>query len=134
LILACARLTGQAAQMWPQEREEKARVERLSQNGACCAATARTRKNVFMRGDEDDGETGILAGEPLLKLKAAQSTQVNVDDDALGPTGHLSVQELLRRAERPHADAMPSQGASESNTQRRIVIDDADPGLPEIRA
>ena len=104
-------------------------VERLSEIAAGSVVLGTLREQVVMPGDEDDRRVSAKGSEQSLKLQTAHAAEVNVEDDAVRFVANEAPQELLGGREGLGADAIPPQRAGECSTQRRIVLDNANPGL-----
>lgn len=118
--------------MRPNEREQGPRLERLAQIAARGAGSVAFGRHLVVRRHEDDRRRVAPGREQILKFESAQSAEVDIEDD----TGGLSagvVQEFLGGRERFHGDTVAPKRASECRAERRVVIDDTDPGLARCR-
>src|SRR3712207_1200699 len=114
--------------MSADERDEDVRVERLAQQ----AAQPSTRREaggryVLVRSDEDGRRGPARGAGPVVQLKAAELTQVEVEHHALRLAGHGPPKVFLGGREGLDVDAVAPEHPGERDTDRRVVVDDADP-------
>ena len=85
-----------------------------------------------MGGDEDDGRRAAFGHQPSLKIEAAQTTKVDVEDDAIWLASDVAIQEFLGRSEGLDADAIEPKCACERGTKGGIIVDDSNPRVRKI--
>src|SRR5213592_1585364 len=81
---------------------------------------------VVARRDEHDGEGRLHVGKALLHVEAAESRQVNVEDQALDRPEALPREEFLAGAKGIHREACGAQQPPQGAEDRRIVVDNRD--------
>src|SRR5215207_86880 len=116
-------------------RDQHVHIEGLSQIAA--RASGRTepgRRDVVVRGDEDDRRWRGYRPETILHLEPAQSAEMDVEHDAMGRRAAAEAfEELFARRERLHADALKAEDSCERAANRWVVIDDTDPAVRRDR-
>lgn len=115
--------------MRPEECNQSAHVERLMKISACLMRSPDFRKQVIVSSNENDRWRDALGRQAILQLETAQTTEMNVEDDALGLAGHVPCEKLLCGTEGLDANAVQAKGKRKGGAKRGIIVDDADPRL-----
>jgi hypothetical protein len=119
--------------MLAKERNQRLRLERLSQIAERSARPGALGEHIFVRGDKNDRRRVPSSLEQILKIESAQSPEVDVEDDAFGVPRHPALEKLLGGSEGLDANPIHAKGARERRAEGRIVVDDADPRALKVR-
>ena len=118
--------------MLPDEGNQEPCLERLAQIAGCFAQPGAFGEHVVVRGDENDRRRNAFGRQAVLQVEAAQSAEVDVEDDARGLARHIAMEEILGGSEGLDANPVEPKGARQRDTEGGIVVDDANPRMRQF--